>query len=255
MTDLAKTNHFDPLLEGEREELLPAKETTQDMYTQDTLADPEGAAAREEVAAYPDWALNDYEPSPRNYWGKPWPQGNGEHLVPKESTIAAVMEHHVQGMATVKDMVAMAHQEQGETIKVLKENYESILAGIPDSQKYPVMKGISNAVQVALAERAYAKHLFISAYGSVRDPDAELPEFVQRRQDKVFEAAVTAGIWYDVHQYCWDFVQYKGTPNYYIENDVKFRLINAAKYIDEQYREVKPVVAAAREYVETTLAC
>ena len=255
MTDLAKTNHFDPLLEGEREELLPAKETTQDMYTQDTLADPEGAAAREEVAAYPDWALNDYEPSPRNYWGKPWPQGNGEHLVPKESTIAAVMEHHVQGMATVKDMVAMAHQEQGETIKVLKENYESILAGIPDSQKYPVMKGISNAVQVALAERAYAKHLFISAYGSVRDPDAELPEFVQRRQDKVFEAAVTAGIWYDVHQHCWDFVQYKGTPNYYIENDVKFRLINAAKYIDEQYREVKPVVAAAREYVETTLAC
>ncbi len=95
MTDLAKTNHFDPLLEGEREELLPAKETTQDMYTQDTLADPEGAAARTEVAAYPDWALNDYEPSPLNYWGKAWPQGNGEHLVPKESTIAAVMENHV----------------------------------------------------------------------------------------------------------------------------------------------------------------
>ena len=110
-------------------------------------------------------------------------------------------------------------------------------------------------MQVALAERAYAKHLFISAYGSVRDPDAELPEFVQRRQDKVFEAAVTAGIWYDVHQHCWDYVQYKGTPNYYIENDVKFRLINAAKYIDEQYREVKPVVPAAREYVQTTLAC
>lgn len=255
MTNLAKTNHFDPMLEGEREELLPAKETTQDMYTQDTLADPEGAATREMTAAYPDWALNDYEPSATNYWGKPWPQGNGEHLVPKETTIAAVMEHHVQGMATVKDMVAMAHQEQAETIKILKENYESILAGIPDSQKYPVMKGISNAVQVALAERAYAKHLFISAYGSVRDPDAELPEFVQRRQDKVFEAAVTAGIWYDVHQHCWDFVQYKGSPKYYIENDVKFRLINAAKYIDEQYREVKPVVAAAREYVETTLAC
>ena len=255
MTDLAKTNHFDPLLEGEREELVPAKETTQDMYTQDTLADPEGAAAREEVAAYPDWALNDYEPSPRNYWGKVWPQGNGEYLVPKESTIAAVMEHHAQGMATIKDMVAMAHQEQAETIKVLKENYESILAGIPDAQKYPVMKGISNAVQVALAERAYAKHLFTSAYGSIRDPNAELPEFVQRRQDKVFEAAVTAGIWYDLHQHCWDYVQYKGTPNYYIENDVKFRLINAAKYIDEQYREVRPVVAAAREYVETTLAC
>lgn len=255
MSDLAKTNHFDPMTEGEREELHPAKETTHDMYTQDTLADPEGAAARTEVATYPDWALNDYEPSATTYWGKGWPQGKGEYLVPKEATIAAVMEHHVQGMATIKDMVAMAHQEQAETIKILKENYESILAGIPDAQKYPVMKGISNAVQVALAERAYAKHLFMSAYGSVRDPEQELPEFVQRRQDKVFESAVTAGIWYDVHQHCWNYVQYKGTPNYYIENDVKFRLINAAKYIDEQYREVKPVVAAAREYVETTLAC
>ena len=37
MTDLAKTNHFDPLWEGEREELLPAKETTQDMFNEITL--------------------------------------------------------------------------------------------------------------------------------------------------------------------------------------------------------------------------
>ena len=255
MSTLAKTNHFDPLTEGEREELTAPIETTHDMINDDTLADPEGAAARAEVATYPDWATTDFEPSATNLWGKAWPQGKGEYLVPKQSTIAAVMDHHVQGMATIKEMVAISHQEQAETISILKENYESILAGIPDSQKYPVMKGISNAVQVALAERAYAKHLFVSAYGSVRDPDAELPDFVQRRQDKVFEAAITAGIWYDVHQHCWNYVQYKGTPNYYIENDVKFRLINAAKYIDEQYREVKPVVPAAREYVQTTLAC
>ena len=255
MSTLAKTNHFDPLTEGEREELTAPIETTHDMINDDTLADPDGAAARAEVPTYPDWALNDYEPSPRTYWGKPWPQGNGEHLVPKESTIAAVMEHHVQGMATVKDMVAMAHQEQAETINVLKENYESILAGVSSDMKFPVMKGISNAVQVALAERAYAKHLFVTAYGSVRDPDKELPDFVQRKQDQVFEAAIKAGIWYDVHHHCWDYVQYKGSPKYFVESDVKFRLIDAAKYIDEQYREVKPVVAAAREYVETTLAC
>ena len=40
-----KTTHFDPS-EQETTELLPAKETTQDMYTQDTNADPDGAAAR-----------------------------------------------------------------------------------------------------------------------------------------------------------------------------------------------------------------
>lgn len=255
MSNLAKTNHFDPLLEGEREELTAPVHTTHDMINDDTLGDPEGAAARAEVAAYPDWALVDYEPSRTNFWGKPWNSAGTEHLVPKQATIASVMEHHNQGMSTIKEMVSMAHQEKAETIKVLKENYESILAGISDDMKYPVMKGISNAVQVALAERAYAKHLFVSAYGSVRDPDAELPEYVANRQDKVFEAAIKAGVWYDVHQHCWDYVQYKGTPKYYVENDVKFRLINAAKYIDEQYREVKAVTAPAREYVQTTLAC
>lgn len=255
MTNLAKTNHFDPLTEGEREELTAPKETTHDMINDDTLADPEGAANRAMTPAYPDWALVDYEPSAKNFWGKPWTSGDGEHLVPKQATVAAVMEHHVQGMTTIKEMVAMAHQEKADQIKVLKENYESILAGISDDMKYPVMKGISNAVQTALAERAYAKHLFVSAYGSVRDPDQELPDFVERRQDKVFEAAVKAGIWYDVHQHCWNFVQYKGSPKYYVENDVKFRLINAAEYIDSQYRELKPAIAPAREYVQTTLAC
>ena len=40
-----KTTHFDPA-DQETTELLPAKETTQDMYTQDTNADPDGVAAR-----------------------------------------------------------------------------------------------------------------------------------------------------------------------------------------------------------------
>jgi hypothetical protein len=255
MTNLAKTNHFDPMLEGERKELTSPIETTHDMINDDTLADPEGAAARAEVAAYPDWALVDYEPSTTDFWGKAWNNAGTEHLVPKQVAVASVMDHHTQGMTTVKEMVAMAHQEQAETIKTLKDNYESILAGISDDMKYPVMKGIANAVQTALAERAYAKHLFVNAYGSVRDPDQELPDFVAKRQDKVFESAIKAGVWYDVHQHCWNYVQYKGSPKYYVENDVKFRLINAAKYIDEQYREVKAATAPAREYVQTTLAC
>ena len=33
---LATTNHFDPLMEGEREELTAPVETTHDMYTEDT---------------------------------------------------------------------------------------------------------------------------------------------------------------------------------------------------------------------------
>ena len=254
MSNLAKTNHFDPLTEGEREELTAPVHTTHDMINDDTMADPEGAARRAEEATYPDWALTDYEPSLKNYWGKAWPDGK-EHLIPKESTVAAVMQHHIDGMANIKDMVALAYSTHDEAIKVLKEHYEGICAGIPQRFVYPVMKGLASQVQTAFAERAYAKHLFVGAYGSVRDPDAELPEFVERRQTKVFEAAADAGMWYEVHNHMWNFNTYKNSPQYYVEQDVKFRLISSAKYIDEQYRAVRSPTAPAREYVQTTLAC
>ena len=255
MTNLAKTNHFDPMLEGEREELTSPIETTHDMINDDTIGDPVGAAARAEVAAYPDWALVDYEPSTTNFWGKAWNNTGTEHLVPKQATVSSVMDHHTQGMTTVKEMVAMAHQEQAETISLLKENYESILAGISANMIFPVMQGISSCTTTALVERAFTKHLFITAYGSVRDPDKELPEFVQRKQDAVFEAAIKAGVWYDVHQHCWNYVQYKGSPRYYVQKPTINRLIKAAESVDSQYREVKPATAPAREYVQTTLAC
>ena len=55
-----KSTHFDPS-EVETKEVVYAKETTQDMYTQDTNADPEGAAARVVHAAdYPAYLFDTF---------------------------------------------------------------------------------------------------------------------------------------------------------------------------------------------------
>jgi hypothetical protein len=55
-----KTTHFDPS-EVETKEVVYAKETTQDMYTQDTNADPDGAAARlVHTADYPAYLFDTY---------------------------------------------------------------------------------------------------------------------------------------------------------------------------------------------------
>ena len=70
MSPLSKTNHSAPLTDGEREERTAPIETTHDRMNDDTLADPDGAAARAEVATDPDWATTDCEPSATNRWGK-----------------------------------------------------------------------------------------------------------------------------------------------------------------------------------------
>lgn len=55
-----KTTHFDPS-EVETKELVYSKETTQDMYTEDTNADPEGAAARVvHTADYPAYLFDTF---------------------------------------------------------------------------------------------------------------------------------------------------------------------------------------------------
>ena len=55
-----KTTHFDPS-EQETKELVYAKETTPDMYTEDTNADPEGAAARVvHTADYPAYLFDTF---------------------------------------------------------------------------------------------------------------------------------------------------------------------------------------------------
>lgn len=248
-------NHFDPLLEGERKELVAEVETTQDMYTDDTIADPEGAAAREEAeitAIFPDWVYGDYELSPKTLWGKAWPDGK-DHLVPKQITIDAVIDLHKQGEQHYREMVKLAYSTDETRIKALIDGFETALAGCAGSDHFPLLKGIGDQVQTFLAERAYRKYLFVSA--ADRHNDDAMPDYVENLHTNMMTAAANAGVWYELHSHCWNYVQWKNAPRYYVDNAIKLRLVNAARYLDENYRSEQPKLAKTSDYVKTAVAC
>ena len=81
MAKSKNVDHFDPT-EQETEELLPKNETDQEDFNDDTLADPEGAKAREPQnrgTLYPSWIYRDYQ------------VGTDDNLEPNPSAIAAIM--------------------------------------------------------------------------------------------------------------------------------------------------------------------
>lgn len=247
---------FDPA-DMEREELTHEVKTKHSDYTPDTLGDPEGSQTRAEnvaTAEFPDWVYTDYEPSTTTLWGGSWPDGKA-HLVPLKSTVDSVIQLHVEGMDNYAGMVDLAMKSEGSTIDLLRDTYDTILTQTPDKYHFGVLRGIGNQVQTLLAERAYRKYLYISAAGRVRDTSKEMPEYVEKLQDSMFTASIDAGVWYTVHQDCWKSVGWKGQPTYYVENEIKYRLINAAKYIDTTHRAVQPVRATMADYSQVALTC
>ena len=84
MKDLATTNHFDPLLEGEREELLPAKENNsrhvQRRHATLTLKGQERRALNEqqERQMYPQGILEDMKSSSTDYHNR-WADNSSSH--------------------------------------------------------------------------------------------------------------------------------------------------------------------------------
>ena len=255
MANKSKTTvtQFDPA-DVEREELTYDVKTRHDHYTEDTLADPEGVAARQEHSLYPEWVFNDYTVSKLNIWGKPNEDGK-EHLVATASTIDSIMRLHDAGMQSelIAGMVDLASGEHSDTIDTLIDNYTNILHSLSGKSHYAVVKGVGDAATSALAERAYRKHLFISATGRVRDTEAELPPYVEKLQEQMWEAAIDAGVWYKVHNELWSHLQWKGAPKYYVQNDVKLRLVNAAKYIENNHRAVQPIKASTADHKQMAI--
>jgi len=81
MAKKQNVDQFDPS-ELETEELLPKNETEQDDFNDDTLADPEGAEAREahnRGTLYPTWIYRDYRVN------------NNDELEPNPSAISNIM--------------------------------------------------------------------------------------------------------------------------------------------------------------------
>lgn len=249
-----KVTQFDPS-DLEREELTHDIETRHDHYTDDSIGDPEGAAARaqyQESALYPDWVFNDFTVATHNIWGKRWEDGK-EHLVAQQSTIDTVMRLHDEGMSSFTMIDGMTSLADDSTVATMIDNYTNILEAVGSNFHYAVVKGIGDATTTALAERAYRKHLYTAAFGRVRDVNAELPPYVENLQTQAMEASANAGVWYLVHKAVWEHLQWSNAPKYYVLNDVKLRLVNAAKYIEANHRAVQPVKATATDHKQMAI--
>lgn len=256
MSDLAKTNHFDPILEGEREELHPAKETTHDMYTPDTSADPEGSERRvsneqHDRMMYPTWVLQDYEVSSKDYYGKLWPDGRA-HLVPKESFIEAVLACHNEGMAPefIEGMHNQALNDDAaqEAYTLMSDCYGKMIElGKPHT--YNIIVGIGNGATNQLIERAYRRYLNDQALDGLAAEDSPNQDWIVNRGAALMQASIDASVWVRLHKEACDQADWK--PPQYVEwamksaitkkcvkladnNDKKFRneelnILNAAK--------------------------
>lgn len=246
MKDLAKTNHFDPLLEGEREELLPAKETTQDMFNDDSYADPEGAERRalneqQERQMYPQWILEDYQVSSTDYYGNRWADGKA-HLIPKQSFIDGVVACHNEGMQPefIQGMHAMGEKDSAaqEAYELLSDCYGKMIE-LGNPHTYNLVIGVGNGASNQLAERAYRRYLNDQAVDNLRPEDDPNQDWVLNRGTALTQASVNASVWVRLHAEVWSQAGWGGSPQYVdwaMKSVITKKLVKTANNNDKNHR-------------------
>lgn len=252
MSDLAKTNHFDPLTEGEREELTAPIETTHDMYTEDTLADPEGAKARTEyVAEYPSFVYDNFTVSDTDIFGNKFKDGK-QHLCPTKTFLDEIIRCHEEGEAHVSNMIQLAQSEEQERINSLVTNYGDIVRNNP-YEEYTVIDSVKRITEEKLANRAYTKHLYYSLAEKEERTGQPIPG--NFNADVAFgvmqDAALQAGVWYPV----WEEVM-SASDGWHSKNDVQLNIEYAVKKLaqrkadkqDANHRTEKARVPSTADY-------
>lgn len=232
--------HPDNLKDIERREepMVQASRPTPpaDRYVPDDTTDP-GVTARlgEDANDFPSWIFNEYKLSKTSLWGKPWPDGK-EHLIPKQATIAAVIELHNAGQQTIGKMLELAFSSSNtKNTQVLKECWTKMLTEADRSFSFDLMNKLSSLTQTALADRAFFKHSFIQAAGRLKEGEEE-PEWFGGMKERMLQAAIRAGTWVHIHSECWKAMEYKDTPKYNnVPNEIRLRLVNNARFLEERY--------------------
>jgi len=265
MSDLAKTNHFDPILEGEREELHPAKETTHDMYTPDTSADPEGSERRvsneqHDSMMYPTWILQDYEVSSKDYYGKIWSDGKA-HLIPKGSFIDAVLACHNAGMAPefIQGMHDQAlNDDAAQEAYALMYDCFGKMIELGKPHTYNIVVGIGNGATNQLVERAYRRYLNDQALDGLGAEDSPNQDWIVNRGAALMQASIDASIWVRLHkeaceQAGWSSPQY---VEWAMKAAITKKLVKLADNNDRKYRnEDVNILDAAKAKEALKLVC
>jgi len=204
----------------------------------DEQGDPEGAERRLKPTAneqFESWVLIDFEASERTYWGKKWPDGK-VHLIPRKTTVQRVIDIHMSSWKYVSKSIDMAMAEKRDEYTKIRNHYLGIIAEADSRYHFQILKGVGQTAQTMLAERAYRKDLYLTALNRVKPEEDPNPEFLSTAAARMEQAAIDAGFWVSLHMELWREMEWDGTPTYYVENDIIFRLVQSAKYLDENYR-------------------
>ena len=235
-----KTTQFEPDV-ADREELTTKSDTHLDDYEDDGTTDPEGKARRAETnrrLLFPPYVFDEYRLSARTYWGKPWEDGK-EHLVPLDSTVDEVMHIHDNSGTVFADL---ANGAKSEIVDPMVKASCDFMDAMGDAGAFAFMQGFGDTVNKMFAERAYSKYLFLRYLDRLGDKDVN--EYGEGLETRMMAAAENLGNFYKVHLDLWDHLQWKNEPTYpRVKNAVELRLVNAAKWVDENRRNTEDQMA------------
>ena len=219
---------IDPRDLEDRVELTPAKETTPDMYREDTIADPEGVKERQEAqdnAEFPDWILNDFELDVCSIYGVINPSKKDDylfpdgkyHLRPKMSMIESIMEIHTQGMedSNLQKMIDKSTTgSYADNYDHMSSAYRDMITELPKEYHFGIISSLGNSVSNALALRAYEKYNYTSTKASFQSK-AVMPEWLKDLAIRTQNQIAMTGVLYRVHQDLWSTACWKGSPQYF----------------------------------------
>lgn len=241
-------------LDADREELTYPRETEHDHYTEDTNADPESSEARETNRrnTWPAFVLESFEESTKNCWGNDNP--NGKLLL--RPRLSHINECIAQTAISDDDDLAMAKLASAEQdqIDALIAGYKLILDSQNSSGQFEIMRTVGNITTTHLARRAIAKATYFNATGRFVESTEPNPPWLDKMQDRMYEASTNAGLWRQVHSELWSHVGWKKSPAYYPENDIRSELHQKARFFQREYEPIKPTATAA-DYAKMNIAC
>ena len=168
-------SQFDPS-ELETEELLPPETTDQDAFSDDTIADPEGAEAREPQnrgTLYPTYLYRDYK------------VGENDALVPNQSAIDAVMAIFEE---KAESPVAEAKEKQfAKDLKTVVAGRKPLLAVDAPSSGIQCLREMTNA----WSEFASLVYDYVNSSQSISKED-QMPDWLLQREAKMVDMGYKA---------------------------------------------------------------
>lgn len=186
-----------------RPELVAKAATSPEDYSNDTIADPVGAAVREnsaESSRYPFWALETFEASGTNIFGKRFVGGEG--LIPRRSYLDELLEimHDSLSDENMAGMMELARKSHSEKMVAIIETLQPLLTKeeLSSECRWEVfVSPFGNMAHKYHAKRIIKKAIYAKNLRKLEEaPDSVLPDFLASQQEKMLDTAATCGMYH-----------------------------------------------------------